>query len=35
MGLEIMRSMLRADHGSIHLSDADDGVVFLLTFRAA
>jgi len=35
MGLEIVRSMLRAHRGSIHLSDADDGVTFLLTFTAA
>jgi signal transduction histidine kinase len=35
MGLEIVRSMLRAHRGSIRLSDADHGVAFLLTFRAA
>jgi signal transduction histidine kinase len=35
MGLEIVRSMLRAHRGTIHLSDADDRVAFLLTFRAA
>jgi len=35
MGLEIVRSMLRAHRGSIQLSDADDGVTFLLTFPAA
>jgi len=31
MGLEIARSMLRAHHGSINLSDTDDCVAFLLT----
>jgi signal transduction histidine kinase len=35
MGLEIVRSMLRAHRGSIHLSDDGDGVTFVLTFRAA
>jgi two-component system sensor histidine kinase CreC len=35
MGLEIVRSMLRAHRGSIHLVAADDGVTFLLTFCAA
>ena len=35
MGLGIVRSMLRAHLGSIHLSDTDAGVAFLLTFRAA
>ena len=35
MGLEIVRSMLRAHRGSIHLSDAADGVAFVLTFRTA
>jgi signal transduction histidine kinase len=34
MGLEIVRSMLCAHRGSIHLSDADDGVAFVLTFQA-
>jgi signal transduction histidine kinase len=34
MGLEIVRSMLRAHQGSISLSDAGNGVAFLLTFRA-
>jgi signal transduction histidine kinase len=34
MGLEIVQSMLRAHRGSIHLSNVDDGVAFLLTFRA-
>jgi two-component system, OmpR family, sensor histidine kinase CreC len=35
MGLEIVRSMLRAHQGSICLSDADYSVAFLLTFRTA
>jgi two-component system sensor histidine kinase CreC len=35
MGLEIVRSMLRAHRGSIHLVATDDGVTFLLTFCAA
>jgi two-component system, OmpR family, sensor histidine kinase CreC len=35
MGLEIVRSMLRARRGSIHLVAADDCVTFLLTFCAA
>jgi signal transduction histidine kinase len=34
MGLEIVRSMLRAHGGTIRLADADDGVAFVLTFRA-
>ena len=35
MGLEIVRSMLRAHRGSIELSRADQGVAFLLTFPRA
>jgi len=35
MGLQIVRSMLRAHRGSIHLSDAEDGVAFMLTFPVA
>ncbi len=35
MGLEIVRSMLRAHRGSIDLVAADRGVAFLLTFPAA
>jgi signal transduction histidine kinase len=35
MGLEIVRSMLRAHGGSIHLLAAEDGVTFLLTFPVA
>jgi len=35
MGLEIVRSMLRAHRGSIRLADAADGVAFLLMFRPA
>jgi signal transduction histidine kinase len=35
MGLEIVRSMLRAHGGAIHLADARSGVTFVLTFRAA
>jgi two-component system sensor histidine kinase CreC len=35
MGLEIVRSMLRAHRGSIRLAPADHGVAFLLTFPAA
>jgi signal transduction histidine kinase len=35
MGLEIVRSMLRAHGGSIHLVGAEDGVTFLLTFPVA
>ena len=35
MGLEIVRSMLRAHHGAIRLADAGCGVTFVLTFRAA
>jgi two-component system sensor histidine kinase CreC len=35
MGLEIVRSMLRAHRGAIRLAEADEGVAFLLTFRAA
>jgi two-component system, OmpR family, sensor histidine kinase CreC len=35
MGLQIVRSMLRAHGGAIRLAEADEGVVFLLTFRAA
>jgi signal transduction histidine kinase len=35
MGLEIVRSMLRAHRGSIDLAAADRGVAFLLTFPRA
>lgn len=35
MGLEIVRSLLRAHGGSIHLSDDGEGVTFVLKFRAA
>lgn len=35
MGLEIVRSMLRAHGGAIALADAADGVAFVLTFKAA
>ena len=35
MGLEIVRSMLRAHRGTIRLADEDGGVTFVLTFRAA
>jgi signal transduction histidine kinase len=35
MGLEIVRSMLRAHRGSIRLAAADHGVAFVLTFPAA
>jgi signal transduction histidine kinase len=35
MGLEIVRSMLRAHRGSIRLVDADHGVTFLLTLPVA
>jgi K+-sensing histidine kinase KdpD len=35
MGLEIVRSILRAHRGAIRLAEADEGVAFLLTFRAA
>jgi signal transduction histidine kinase len=33
MGLEIVRSMLRAHGGTIRLAEAGDGVAFVLTFR--
>ena len=35
MGLEIVRSMLRAHGGSIQLVGAEDGVTFLLTLPVA
>jgi signal transduction histidine kinase len=35
MGLEIVRSMLRAHRGAIRLADAEEGVAFVLTFREA
>jgi signal transduction histidine kinase len=35
MGLQIVRSMLRAHGGAIRLAEADAGVAFVLTFRAA
>jgi signal transduction histidine kinase len=35
MGLQIVRSMLRAHGGTIRLTEADDGVAFIMTFRAA
>jgi signal transduction histidine kinase len=35
MGLEIVRSMLRAHRGTIRLADQGGGVTFVLTFRAA
>jgi two-component system, OmpR family, sensor histidine kinase CreC len=33
MGLQIVRSMLRAHGGAIQLAEADEGVAFVLTFR--
>ena len=35
MGLQIVRSMLRAHGGAIRLAEAGAGVAFVLTFRAA
>lgn len=35
MGLEIVRSMLRAHGGTIELVDAEEGAAFLLMFKAA
>jgi signal transduction histidine kinase len=35
MGLQIVRSMLRAHGGAIQLADEDDRVAFVLTFKAA
>jgi signal transduction histidine kinase len=35
MGLEIVRSMLRAHGGAIRLAEESEGVAFVLTFRAA
>jgi two-component system, OmpR family, sensor histidine kinase CreC len=35
MGLEIVRSMLRAHGGTIRLADESGSVTFVLTFRAA
>jgi two-component system, OmpR family, sensor histidine kinase CreC len=35
MGLQIVHSMLRAHGGAIQLAEADEGVAFMLTFRAA